>query len=204
VPSAAIFASNVIAKGPLMYEADDAPVILPTAVFVIVNKFAVDVVRIPDVSVRIPALVSDTGAVKETPFVLLIVTLLNVRPVPPMVCAVLPLKFIVPPFAVNVPLLLKLPAKFVVPEDAVSVPALIVSPFKVISVAAKLSVPLPIFVSEPVVAGIAPEIVRVFVVTSMDEVVPADKVKALFVPAVAPVYCNVPPPSTKFAGAAVA
>ena len=104
----------------------------------------------------------------------------------------------------NVPLLLKLPAKFVVPEDAVSVPALIVSPFKVISVAAKLSVPLPIFVSEPVVAGIAPEIVRVFVVTSMDEVVPADKVKALFVPAVAPVYCNVPPPSTKFAGAAVA
>ena len=104
----------------------------------------------------------------------------------------------------NVPLLLKLPAMFVVPEVAVNVPALTVSPFKVISLAPKLSVPLPIFVSEPVVAGIAPEIVRVFVVTSVDDVVAAVNVNALSVPAVAPVYCNVPPPSTKFVAALVA
>ena len=142
-----MFASNVIANGPLIYEVADAPVILPTAVFVIVNKFVVVVARIPDVSVRIPVLVSDTGAFKETPLVLLIVKLLKVEPLaPPMVCAVLPLKFNVPPFAVNIPLLLKLPAKFVVPEVAVNVPALLVNPFNVISFVPKLNVPPPAFV----------------------------------------------------------
>jgi hypothetical protein len=38
----------------------------------------------------------------------------------------------------------------------------------------------------------APEIVRVLVVTSIEEVVPAVNVKARLVEAVAPVYCSVP------------
>ena len=136
---------NVNANGPLTYEVDDAPTILPTAVFVIVNKFVADVVMVPEVSVRIPA--SDTGADKEIPFALLMVKLLNVEVlVPPMVCATLPLKFTVPLFALNVPLLLKLPAKFNETEVAVSVPALIASPFKVIALLPRLSVPVPAFV----------------------------------------------------------
>jgi hypothetical protein len=51
----------------------DPPAILPTAVFVIVNKFVTDVVRIPDVRVSVPE--SDDGPFKETPFALFMVKL---------------------------------------------------------------------------------------------------------------------------------
>jgi hypothetical protein len=61
----------------------------------------------------------------------------------------------------------------------------------------RISVPAPAFVSAPVVLVLAPEIVKVLAVTSNDEVVAAVNVKFLFVEAVAPVYCSVPPPSTK-------
>ena len=87
-----ILAVNVIANEPLMYDVDDAPIILPTAVFVIVNKFVASVVSVPDVSVSIPVLASDTGVLKVTPLALLMVKLFNEMFVPPMACAVLPLK----------------------------------------------------------------------------------------------------------------
>ena len=143
---------------------EDAPVILPVAVLTIVNKFVPDVVRIPDVSARVPE--SDTGALKETPFALLMVKLFNVEAlVPPMVCRALPLKFIVPLFAVNVPLLLKLPAKFIVPEVATSVPALAVRLLSVTVLLPKLKVPLPAFVKFKVPVESVPPTVSMFALT---------------------------------------
>ena len=69
-----------------------------------------------------------------------------------------------------------------------------------------VSVPVPSLVSPPVVAVLAPASVRLVAptVTSIEDVVPGLKVKLRSVEAVAPVYCNVPPPSTKFAAALVA
>ena len=67
-----------------------------------------------------------------------------------------------------------------------------------------VSVPVPIFVKPPVVTAAAPDIVRLFVVMSRVEVVPAVKVKARSVEASAPVYCSVPPPSTRFVAPLVA
>ena len=61
-----------------------------------------------------------------------------------------------------------------------------------------LSVPVPIFVKPPVVTAAAPDIVRVFAVMSRVEVVPAVNVKLRVVEALPPVYCSVPPPSTRF------
>ena len=65
----------------------------------------------------------------------------------------------------------------------------------------KVKVPAPVLVSAPVVLVLAPEIVKVVpdAVTSIVLVVPAVKVKARSVEAVAPVYFKVPPPSTKLA-----
>ena len=61
-------------------------------------------------------------------------------------------------------------------------------------------------VKPPLVAVLAPDIVSVVapVETSIVEVVAAVNVKLRSVEAVAPVYCNVPPPNTKFAAAFVA
>ena len=65
--------------------------------------------------------------------------------------------------------------------------------------------PLPAFVNPPVVAALAPLIVRFVapVVTSIELVVPAVSVYARFVATVPPVYCSVPPPSTRFAATLV-
>ncbi len=63
---------------------------------------------------------------------------------------------------------------------------------------------MPSLVSAPLVLVLAPDIVRLLVVTSIDEVVPAVKVKFRFVEAVAPVYRNVPPPNTRLAAALLA
>ena len=51
--------------------------------------------------------------------------------------------------------------------------------------------------------ALAPEMVNVFAatVTAIDEVVEAVNVNALFVVALEPVYCKVPPPNTKLAAA---
>ena len=67
-------------------------------------------------------------------------------------------------------------------------------------------VPGPKTVNVPVVAGIAPDTVRVvvLVVTAMAEAVPALIVNARLVEAEVPVYCSVPPPRTRFAAAFVA
>ena len=66
--------------------------------------------------------------------------------------------------------------------------------------------PAPNLVSAPVVAVDAPEIVKLvpLVLMSIEEVVPAVKVKLRSVEAVDPVYCKVPPPSTKLAARLVA
>ena len=107
---------------------------------------------------------------------------------------------IVPPVMVNVPATVPSAEELLM----FNVPALrVVPPVKVFA-PDSVNVPAPILVSEPVVAALAPEIVRLLVVTSMNEVVAAVNVKALFVVAVAPVYCKVPPPITKFAAAFVA
>ena len=59
-------------------------------------------------------------------------------------------------------------------------------------------------VNAPVVAALVPEMVKIFVLTSMVEVVPAVKVKLRLVLAVAPVYCKVPPPRTRLPTALLA
>ena len=103
---------------------------------------------------------------KSTPVGLLMVKLFNVEAlVPPMVCRALPLKFIVPLFAVNVPLLLKLPAKFIVPEVATSVPALAVRLLSVTVLLPKLKVPLPAFVKFKVPVESVPPTVSMFALT---------------------------------------
>ena len=68
------------------------------------------------------------------------------------------------------------------------------------------SVPAPSLVSEPVVAAAAPESVKVLaaLATSMDEVVAAVRVKLRSLDAVAPVYCRVPPLSTRLPAPLVA
>jgi hypothetical protein len=64
--------------------------------------------------------------------------------------------------------------------------------------------PSPYFVSAPEALALAPEIVSVLLTTSIMDVVAAVKVKFLFVEAVTPVYCSVPPLSTKLPAALLA
>lgn len=64
----------------------------------------------------------------------------------------------------------------------------------------KIKLPLPALIKAPVVLVLAPEIVKSLVV-SIVLVVPVVKVKLRFVDVVAPVYCKVPPPNTKFTAA---
>ena len=87
---------------------------------------------------------------------------------------------------------------------ALKVPALIVVTPVYAFAPDNVSVPLPIFVSPPVVAALAPLIVRLVaaVVTSIELVVRLVNVKARLVATVAPVYCSVPPPSTRLAAPA--
>ena len=69
-----------------------------------------------------------------------------------------------------------------------------------------INVPEPILVSAPVVEAAEPVTVNTVapVLTSIELVVPFVSVKLRSVLAVPPVYCSVPPPSTKFAAALVA
>ena len=67
-----------------------------------------------------------------------------------------------------------------------------------------VSVPAPILVRPPVVAGMAADIVRLFVVISSVEVDPVDSERTRSVVAVAPVYCSVPPPRTRLPATLVA
>ena len=69
---------------------------------------------------------------------------------------------------------------------------------------AKVNMPAPSLVSAPLVAAPAPVSVRLLAVTSIVDVVPVVSVKSRLVEAFAPVYCKVPPPSTRLPAAAVA
>ena len=70
----------------------------------------------------------------------------------------------------------------------------------------RVNVPRPILVKAPVEATLAPFHVKLVppTVTSKVAVVPLVIVKLRFVEAVAPVYCRLPPPKTRFAAAFVA
>ena len=68
-----------------------------------------------------------------------------------------------------------------------------------------VSVPAPVLVNAPVVFVLAPEIVRFVppLVTSIVDDVPVVRTKFRLVETVEPVYCNVPPPSVRFAAVVV-
>ena len=68
----------------------------------------------------------------------------------------------------------------------------------------KVSVPAPGLVSAPFAPVPLPVSVRLLAVTSIADVVPVVSVKSRLVEAFAPVYCKVPPPSTRLVAAAVA
>src|ERR1700691_560874 len=86
-----------------------------------------------------------------------------------------------------------------------TVPASIVVPPEYALAPDRVRVPTPPMLSAPVVAALAPLNVRLFAATLMSIalLVAAASVNARLVANDAPVYCSVPPPSTRFPAAAV-